>query len=129
VHHCSFWICSSNGIEGIENCEIVHSDRFAERCSFYSPLWWTPTAKAIAVAGIVLGMKFLHSFGLIHCGLKPSNIFLMNLIELKLQILGEADLIRVEMPQLCPELRQSLQRLRCDPVKSGLRRSMYSRLH
>jgi serine/threonine protein kinase len=38
------------------------------------PLWWTPTAKAIAVAGIVLGMKFLHSFGLIHGGLSPSNV-------------------------------------------------------
>jgi serine/threonine protein kinase len=38
------------------------------------PLWWTPTAKAIAVAGIVLGMKFVHSFGLIHGGLKQSNV-------------------------------------------------------
>jgi hypothetical protein len=40
------------------------------------PLWWMPTAKAIAIAiaGIVLGMKFLHSFGLIHGGLKPSNV-------------------------------------------------------
>jgi serine/threonine protein kinase len=38
------------------------------------PLWWTPTAKAIAVAGIVRGMKFLHSFGLIHGGMKPSNV-------------------------------------------------------
>jgi serine/threonine protein kinase len=38
------------------------------------PLWWTPTAKAIAVAGIVLGMKFLHNLGLIHGGLKPSNV-------------------------------------------------------
>jgi serine/threonine protein kinase len=38
------------------------------------PLWWTPTAKAIAIAEIVLGMKFLHSFGLMHGGLKPSNV-------------------------------------------------------
>jgi serine/threonine protein kinase len=38
------------------------------------PLWWAPTAKAIAIAGIVLGMKFLHSFGLIHGCLKPSNV-------------------------------------------------------
>jgi serine/threonine-protein kinase len=38
------------------------------------PFWWTPTAKAIAVAGIVFGMRFLHSFGLIHGGLKPSNV-------------------------------------------------------
>jgi serine/threonine protein kinase len=37
-------------------------------------LWWTPTAKAIAVAEIVLGMKFLHRSGLIHGGLKTSNI-------------------------------------------------------
>jgi serine/threonine protein kinase len=38
------------------------------------PLWWTPTAKAIAVAEIMLRMKFLHSFGLIYGNLKPSNI-------------------------------------------------------
>jgi serine/threonine-protein kinase len=38
------------------------------------PLWWRPTAKAITVAGIVLGMKFLNIFGLIHGGLKPSNV-------------------------------------------------------
>jgi serine/threonine protein kinase len=38
------------------------------------PLWWTPTAKAIAIAGIVLGMEFLHSLALIHGGLKPSNV-------------------------------------------------------
>jgi serine/threonine-protein kinase len=37
-------------------------------------LWWTATAKAIAVAGIVFGMKFLHSFGLIHDCLKPGNV-------------------------------------------------------
>jgi serine/threonine protein kinase len=30
--------------------------------------------KAIAVAGIVLGMEFLHSLGLIQGGLKPSNV-------------------------------------------------------
>jgi serine/threonine protein kinase len=27
------------------------------------PLGWTPTTKAIVVAGIVFGMKFLHSSG------------------------------------------------------------------
>jgi hypothetical protein len=29
-----------------------------------SPVWWTPTAKA--VAGIVLGLRFTHSLGLVH---------------------------------------------------------------
>jgi serine/threonine protein kinase len=37
-------------------------------------LWFTPTARAIAFAGIVLGIEFLHSFGLIHGCLKPSNV-------------------------------------------------------
>jgi serine/threonine protein kinase len=48
--------------------------RFAERCLSARLLWWTPTAKAIASAEIVFGMKFLHSFGLIHGCLKPNNV-------------------------------------------------------
>jgi serine/threonine protein kinase len=32
------------------------------------------TAKSIAVVGIVLGMRFVHSFGLVCMNLKPSNI-------------------------------------------------------
>jgi hypothetical protein len=39
-----------------------------------NPMWWTPTMKAKAVAGIVLGLQFAHSFGLFHGNLKPSNI-------------------------------------------------------
>jgi hypothetical protein len=31
-----------------------------------SPRWRTPTAKAKAVAGLVLGLRFVHSLGLIH---------------------------------------------------------------
>jgi hypothetical protein len=38
------------------------------------PDWWTPNAKALAIAGVVLGMRFMHSFGLIHGNLKPQNI-------------------------------------------------------
>jgi serine/threonine protein kinase len=37
-------------------------------------LEWTLILKAIAVAGIVLGMEFLHSVGLIHGFLKPNNV-------------------------------------------------------
>jgi serine/threonine protein kinase len=37
-------------------------------------VWWTPTAKAKAVAGIVLGLRFAHSFGLIHGHLTTDNI-------------------------------------------------------
>jgi hypothetical protein len=39
-----------------------------------SPSWWAMTAKSIAVVWIVLGMRFVHSFGLVCMNLKPSNI-------------------------------------------------------
>jgi hypothetical protein len=39
-----------------------------------SPEWWTATAKAKAVAGIVLGLRFAHSLGLLHGHLNSSNI-------------------------------------------------------
>jgi serine/threonine protein kinase len=38
------------------------------------PVWWTSTIKAKVVAGIVVGLDFAHSHGLIHGGLKSSNI-------------------------------------------------------
>jgi serine/threonine protein kinase len=39
-----------------------------------SPVWWTPTAKAKAVAGLVLGLRFAHSLGLIHGCLTTNSI-------------------------------------------------------
>jgi hypothetical protein len=39
-----------------------------------NPVWWTPTAKAKAVAGLVLGLRFAHSFGFIHGHLTTNNI-------------------------------------------------------
>jgi hypothetical protein len=36
--------------------------------------WWTRTAKSIAVAGIVLGMKFVDSSEFVHGNLKPSSL-------------------------------------------------------
>jgi hypothetical protein len=38
------------------------------------PAWWTPTAKAEAVVAIALGLRYAHSFGLLHGGLKASNV-------------------------------------------------------
>jgi serine/threonine protein kinase len=38
------------------------------------PAWWTPTAKAKVVAGIALGLRFAHGLGLLHGGLKASNV-------------------------------------------------------
>jgi serine/threonine protein kinase len=39
-----------------------------------NPVWWTATAKAKAVAGIVLSLQFAHSLGLIHGHLNSKNI-------------------------------------------------------
>jgi serine/threonine protein kinase len=39
-----------------------------------TPIWWTSTVKAKAVAGIVLGLRFAHSLGLVHGHLTTSNI-------------------------------------------------------
>jgi hypothetical protein len=52
---------------------------YSECCSLReviaaSPAWWTPTVKAKAIAGLVLGLRFAHSFGLIHGRLTANNI-------------------------------------------------------
>jgi serine/threonine protein kinase len=39
-----------------------------------SPKWWTPTAKVKAIVGIVLSMRFAHSFGLLHGHLTGDNV-------------------------------------------------------
>jgi hypothetical protein len=39
-----------------------------------NPIWWTATAKAKAIAGIVLSLRFAHSLGLIHGHLNSKNI-------------------------------------------------------
>jgi serine/threonine protein kinase len=39
-----------------------------------APPWWIPTAKAKAIAWIVLGLRFAHSLGLLHGGLKARNV-------------------------------------------------------
>jgi hypothetical protein len=39
-----------------------------------SPEWWTPAAKAKTIAGIVLSLRFAHSFGLLHGQLTGDNV-------------------------------------------------------
>jgi serine/threonine protein kinase len=39
-----------------------------------SPEWWTPTAKVKAIVGIVLSMRFAHSYGLLHGHLTANNV-------------------------------------------------------
>jgi serine/threonine protein kinase len=37
------------------------------------PAWWTPTAKAKAVVGIALALRFAHGLGLLHGAVKAGN--------------------------------------------------------
>jgi serine/threonine protein kinase len=72
-------------IESIESIESTVSGEF-KIIQFYSkgsslaevisvnPVWWTATAKAKAVAGIVLALRFAQSLGLIHGHLNSKNI-------------------------------------------------------
>ena len=41
-----------------------------------SPEWWDDSYRAQAVAEIAYGMQYLHSLGIIHGNLRPSNILL-----------------------------------------------------
>jgi hypothetical protein len=38
------------------------------------PPWWTPTAKAEAVVGIALALRFAHGLGLLHGAVKADNV-------------------------------------------------------
>jgi hypothetical protein len=50
-------------------------DNSLSRVISASPLWWTPTAKAKAIAGLALALEFVHGFGFIHGHLTTNNVF------------------------------------------------------
>jgi serine/threonine protein kinase len=67
------------GIESGSQRELKIVRMYLEGCSLLevvsvNPIWWTSTVKAKAVAGIVLGLRFAHSLGLLHGHLTGSNI-------------------------------------------------------
>jgi serine/threonine protein kinase len=41
--------------------------------------FWNPTGRGLIIFGIVLGMRFVHSCGILHRDLKPSNILINDL--------------------------------------------------
>jgi serine/threonine protein kinase len=67
------------GIESDSRQELKIVRLYSEGCSLAEvfsirPVWWTSTVKAKVVAGIVLGLQFAHSLGLVHGNLTASNI-------------------------------------------------------
>jgi hypothetical protein len=66
-------------IESDSRWELKIVRLYLEGCSLLevisvNPVWWTSTVKAKAIAGIVLGLRFAHSLGLVHGHLTMSNI-------------------------------------------------------
>jgi hypothetical protein len=67
------------GIESGIGRELKIVRMYLEGCSLLevvsvNPVWWTSTVKAKAIAGIVLGLRYSHSLGLIHGHLTLNNI-------------------------------------------------------
>jgi hypothetical protein len=48
-----------------------------------APTWWTPTAKAKAIVGIALDLRFALGLGSLHGGLKGAMSFSMQIGEFK----------------------------------------------
>jgi serine/threonine protein kinase len=67
------------GIESGSLQELKIVRLYLEGCSLaevlsVGPVWWTSTVKAKVIAGIVLGLQFAHSNGLVHGSLTSRNI-------------------------------------------------------
>jgi serine/threonine protein kinase len=66
-------------IKSVSRPELKICRFYSEGCSLaevlsVNPVWWTSTVKAKVIAGIVLGLRFAHSLGLLHGHLTTSNI-------------------------------------------------------
>jgi serine/threonine protein kinase len=62
-----------------------------------SPRWWTDERKVTSIAGIVLGMKFSHSKGLIHGNLKPENILLDDDLRIRIADFGSSRISQADL--------------------------------
>jgi serine/threonine protein kinase len=83
--------------ESSELWELKIVPLFVEGCSLAeviltNPVWWTPTMKAKVVAGIVLGLRFVHSFGLIYGNWNSNNILLDDAHRIQMIGFGRIDL-------------------------------------
>jgi serine/threonine protein kinase len=104
MHATSFWISSFKAIEVTEIARLyTRSGSLKDVLSTYS-FSWAPKAKGIAVAGIVLEMKLLHGFGLIHDCLKPNNALFVHDHRIRIIHFVQGPLAFHEGPRLGPRV-------------------------
>jgi serine/threonine protein kinase len=77
---CGYALPTPPQHEGVIVMNYMHNNSLAEvNKRFYNESAsfreWGATARSKAALGIASGMWFLHSLGLMHCDLKPENIF------------------------------------------------------
>jgi hypothetical protein len=61
--------------------EMCFSDNSLSKVISNSPDWWTPTARAKVIVGLVLRLHFLHSLGLVHGHLPGDDVYLNRRME------------------------------------------------
>jgi serine/threonine-protein kinase TNNI3K len=71
------------------------------------PEWFTSTACTKIICGIVLGMRFVHSRKIIHCDLRPENIFLDESYHAQIGSFGSGSFADVDMTLHCGETLES----------------------
>jgi serine/threonine protein kinase len=64
------------GREGLKIATVYADGGSLKEVQQSKPDWWDWTAKSRTIAGIVLGMRYLHSKNIVHRDLKPSNILM-----------------------------------------------------
>jgi hypothetical protein len=84
-----------------------------------NPVWWTPTMKAKTIIGIVPGLRFAHSLGLLHGPLTAASCSCIQTTEFKWLTLVRSDWKKAI------EKVMAMRESRAFQVKSGLRKRMF----
>jgi serine/threonine protein kinase len=67
-------IVLGSGLQALQIVRLHSSGASLSEVISRSREWWTPTAKVKAIVGIVLSMRFAHSFGLLHGHLTGDSV-------------------------------------------------------
>jgi serine/threonine protein kinase len=59
--------------------------------------WWDATAQSKAVIGLIAGMAYIHSMGVVHRDLKPANVFIDENYEVRIADFGRARKVDLDM--------------------------------